>query len=288
MEKFLKSLDEPGNLKKAISNAKAKLAYEEESSKALLKNRKKDYEIRDFTKAEKKELDKLNKQMDDLIAEQHRTIHTMKEKDINKIPNKVEGIMSYYKTLLAVPRIEYEKRRIDDALESGEISKKEHEKLSNSVELSRGQPELNYLRKKRLYNAWKAGKMTYEEHVRLGDQINSLNYENPFFRKSKNKQEHIPEPKVEYKPVPKAKKTYKEQSLMKARSDLKKIGDKYSIDTDMNVRKGLTPKIQKALKQSIDNALLKNFKGGSINLDFDDSSSDDELYGRRRGRPRRY
>lgn len=62
----------------------------------------------------------------------------------------------------------------------------------------------------------------------------------------------------------KVKKTYKESNLMKARSDLKKKGDKYTVDTDMNIKKGLEPKIKKALKKSITEELDKKLKGSSL------------------------
>lgn len=64
---------------------------------------------------------------------------------------------------------------------------------------------------------------------------------------------------------PKKKKTQKTGNIMKARSDLKKKDDKYEITTDMNVRKGLGPKAKKALKESVNKALDKEFKGGRIN-----------------------
>lgn len=63
----------------------------------------------------------------------------------------------------------------------------------------------------------------------------------------------------------KSKKSQKPGNIMKARSDLKKKGDKYEITTDMNVRKGLGPKAKKALKESVNKALNKEFKGGRIN-----------------------
>ena len=66
----------------------------------------------------------------------------------------------------------------------------------------------------------------------------------------------------------------KPKNIMKARSDLKKKGATYSVDTEMNVKKGLEPKVKRALKKSVDMELERNFKGGSINLDY--SSSDSE------------
>jgi hypothetical protein len=82
-------------------------------------------------------------------------------------------------------------------------------------------------------------------------------------------------------PEPIAKKR-KEQNLMKGRSDLKKKGDKYTVDTEMNVRKGLEPEVKRALKKSVVEELDKRIKGsGIINLDSssenDSSSSDEEI-----------
>ncbi len=64
----------------------------------------------------------------------------------------------------------------------------------------------------------------------------------------------------------KPKKEYKEDNIMKARSDLKKKGDKYTVDTEMNIKKGLEPKVKRALKKSIteemDKKIGKGIKGG--------------------------
>jgi hypothetical protein len=71
-------------------------------------------------------------------------------------------------------------------------------------------------------------------------------------------------------------KEYKEGNIMKGRSDLKKKGDKYEVETELNVKKGLEPKVKRALKKSVNEELERGFKGGSINLDYSDSSSSDE------------
>lgn len=105
--------------------------------------------------------------------------------------------------------------------------------------------------------------------------------------KSNNNKLHIIE---EGGRVGKSKKSYKEGNIMKARSDLKKKGSKYEVETEMNIKEGLEPKVKRALKKSIieeTNKKIKKFKkpvgfgfkGGSINLDYsssDDSSSSDE------------
>jgi len=74
----------------------------------------------------------------------------------------------------------------------------------------------------------------------------------------------------------KKKKTYKTGNVMKGRSDLKKKGDKYEIETELNVKKGLEPKVKKALKKSVDMELDKQFKGGNINLDYDSTISEED------------
>jgi hypothetical protein len=83
------------------------------------------------------------------------------------------------------------------------------------------------------------------------------------------------------------KKKYKEGNIMKARSDLKKKGSKYEVETEMNVKEGLEPKVKRALKKSIideTNKKIKGFKkpvgfgmrGGMIELDDSSSSEEDE------------
>jgi hypothetical protein len=54
-------------------------------------------------------------------------------------------------------------------------------------------------------------------------------------------------------------KTYKEGNIMKANSELKKKGDKYSVDTEMNIKEGLEPKVKRILIYSIIEELNKNF-----------------------------
>ena len=96
--------------------------------------------------------------------------------------------------------------------------------------------------------------------------------------------------------TPKQPKTYKEQNIMKGRSDLKKKGDKYTIDTILNVKKGLDDKVKRALKKSVIEELDKRIKGGAIQLDLSSDEEDEEemdgegLYAGRprgRGRPRK-
>lgn len=83
----------------------------------------------------------------------------------------------------------------------------------------------------------------------------------------------------------KPKKTYKERSLMKAKSELKKSGDSYTVDTEMNVRKGLDAKVKKALKKSVEEELNKKISGSGIRKIDLDMSSDEEP--KRRGRPKK-
>lgn len=85
----------------------------------------------------------------------------------------------------------------------------------------------------------------------------------------------------------KPKKTYKEKSLMKAKSELKKKGDSYTVDTEMNVRKGLDDKVKKALKKSVVEELDKKISGSGIRKIDLDMSSDEEEKPKRRGRPKK-
>ena len=74
----------------------------------------------------------------------------------------------------------------------------------------------------------------------------------------------------------KSKKSYKEGNLMKARSDLKKNGDKVSIETEMNIKKGLDSKVKKALKKSIIQEVETKIKGSGVRKIELDLSSEDE------------
>ncbi len=91
----------------------------------------------------------------------------------------------------------------------------------------------------------------------------------------------------------KPKRQYKESNIMKARSDLKKKGDKYTVDTEMNVKEGLDGKTKRALKKSIEDEVKKKIKGfkkpvgfGVEKIVLDYSSSEDEKP-KKRGRPKK-
>ena len=106
--------------------------------------------------------------------------------------------------------------------------------------------------------------------------------------KLETKKERSPSPKSITHDFEKPKKTYKESNLMKARSDLKKKGDKYGVETEMNIKKGLEPKVKRALKKSIDEELDKKLKGRGIRKIKLDMSSDEEVKPKRtRGRPKK-
>ena len=81
-----------------------------------------------------------------------------------------------------------------------------------------------------------------------------------------------------------SKKTYKNKkeiekdigTIMKGKSDLVKKNNKYSVDTELDIKEGLQPKIKRALKKSVVKELDTRIKGRSINLDNDSSSSSDD------------
>ena len=56
----------------------------------------------------------------------------------------------------------------------------------------------------------------------------------------------------------------KTTNIMKARSDMTKTGNKIDIETEFNIKAGIDPKIKKALKENILEALNGKMKGGSI------------------------
>ena len=116
--------------------------------------------------------------------------------------------------------------------------------------------------------------------------------------KEKGWEHKIPKDKLEYynklkNMKNKPKKEYKEEKIMKASSELKKKGSKYSVDTEMTVKEGLDGKTKRALKKSIEDAVKDNIKGfkkpigsGIRKIDLDYSSSEDEKP-RKRGRPKK-
>ena len=95
----------------------------------------------------------------------------------------------------------------------------------------------------------------------------------------------------EEKPKKKTKKEYKESNLMKGRSDLKKVGDKYAVETEMAIKKGLDKTVKKALKKSIIQEAEEKIKGSGIRkkieLDIESSSDEEEKPKKGRGRPKK-
>jgi hypothetical protein len=58
----------------------------------------------------------------------------------------------------------------------------------------------------------------------------------------------------------KKSKEYKESNIMKGRSDLKKKSNgKYEVETELNIKEGLEPKVKIAFVKSIIEELNKNF-----------------------------
>lgn len=66
-------------------------------------------------------------------------------------------------------------------------------------------------------------------------------------------------------------------NIMKASSELKKKGDKYTVDTEMKIKKGLDDKTKKALKKSVIQEFNTKIKGSGVRkIELDYSSSEDE------------
>jgi hypothetical protein len=72
----------------------------------------------------------------------------------------------------------------------------------------------------------------------------------------------------------------KKGNIMKARSDIRIKDGKRTLDTEMNIKKGLSTKDKKTLKSSIDAEFDRKIKGGGIRnsrpvkIDLDSSDSD--------------
>jgi hypothetical protein len=95
-----------------------------------------------------------------------------------------------------------------------------------------------------------------------------------------------PLPAKPVKPVKPPKHVYaplKEKTIMKGESELvhKKSG-KWSVDTKMKISKNLKPVVKRALRKSVVGEIDRNLekhqiKGGSLNLDYDSSSDEEEV-----------
>jgi hypothetical protein len=119
----------------------------------------------------------------------------------------------------------------------------------------------------------------YYNDILLPDKYKKLSYNDKFLKLYEDELKAIIEKKeepikrtIKEKDEPKKKLSqykalengnmrteYKEENIMKGRSDLKKKGEKYEVETELNVRKGLEPKVKLALMKSIITELNNNF-----------------------------
>lgn len=77
------------------------------------------------------------------------------------------------------------------------------------------------------------------------------------------------------------KTSRKTGNIMKARSDIKKNGNKYTVDTEVNIKKGIDDKIKRALKKSVNEEFDKKIKGSGVRkIVLDYSSDEDSIRGK--------
>ena len=76
----------------------------------------------------------------------------------------------------------------------------------------------------------------------------------------------------------KPKPIMKVGNIMKGRADIKMTNNKYSVDTQLNIKKGLNDKTKKALMRSIREETSRALKGSGVkrNHSYSDNSSSDE------------
>jgi hypothetical protein len=130
----------------------------------------------------------------------------------------------------------------------------------------------------------KLDKMNEEFFGEKNDSAGELLKENPFLLNAPRIIEHLKSVK-EGKPLKeKPKPVRKLGNIMKARSELEKVGETYKVETKMNVRDKLDDKVKRALIKSINDetkAKIKTIAKGSgikpkAQVLTDESSSDDE------------
>ena len=98
--------------------------------------------------------------------------------------------------------------------------------------------------------------------------------------RERSRQNKIKEEEV----IIKTPRTYKTGRIMDGRSDLIKLDKgkgkgKYAVEAEIKLRKGLEPKVKRALKKAVDLELDERIKGGrvrGIDLDYSSSSTDEE------------
>ena len=238
------------------------------------------------------EIDELERQIDELTAKSKKTSSILKQ---NKLWNEREALIVKVKKIKAQPEIKRLIKELKQAYKSGEISKEQYEEMKDGTEKTLGTDHLHIMRKK---------KDIKEKYEKYGDRIGKINIalqnyagSNP---KNFNQQLYteinnliakfdIDEAEAKLKELIKPPKTIKppkiikDKNIMKARSDIKNKDGKISIDTEMNIKKGLEPKVKRALKKSVIGELDKKIIGSGIRkIEFElssDSSSDDDDVG---------
>jgi hypothetical protein len=235
------------------------------------------------------EIDELERQIDELTAKSKKTSSIPKQ---NKLWNEREALIVKVKKIKAQPEIKRLIKELKQAYKSGEITKEQYEEMKDGTEKTLGTDHLHIMRKK---------KDIKEKYEKYGDRIGKINIalqnyagSNP---KNFNQQLYteinnliakfdIDEAEAKLKELIKPPKTIKppkiikDKNIMKARSDIKNNDGKISIDTEMNIKKGLEPKVKRALKKSVIGELDKKIIGSGIRkIEFElssDSSSDDD------------
>lgn len=306
----------------------------QKNAKKKLLERKSKPKLRELTKAEKDEIKELKKRDGENTKDyqEFKDFKTVKGKKIpvkkyneysNEFMNKGQFLRKQIIDIERKPMDEYNIKKINDAFKRKEFDEDTRDRLIRGVEnagideldlyyYQRGMPtefDYNKARKEREQKE-KKEKEDYERYLK-GVSVPKLDFEEPkpkpktkISMKKLNKMDEDIE--NENKRISNLHKTLKKENIdisrsskvgniMKARSDLKKKGDKYTIDTEMNIKKGLDKKIKSALKKSIVTELDTKLKGSGIRkinldyssdedekskkgkgMDFDDSSSDED------------
>ena len=187
------------------------------------------------------------------------------EKDIEKL----------YKKIAKKENMEREKHKIDYSSESEsdeeEKPKRGRPKKSNIVKASDYKRGIAY---------YKAANKRLEQST-INDALRKEKQKERDIRRKEQEAElkRLDESSSDEEEKPKRGRP-KKGNIMKARSDIRIKDGKKTLDTEMNIKKGLSTKEKKALKSSIDAEFDKKIKGSGlrnsrpVKIDLDSSDSD--------------
>lgn len=236
----------------------------------------------EFIKTNKWDTNKYHMAIPAVTSYKGKTIPVTKRNDVeNAYLSTRENLTQAMRKAKFMPYYDYIKDKINYKYKQGYINNEDRDTLIRNSLYALGDEYAMTMKSLKNYKKYDEFIKSRGTHKDIKDEETESETDS-----ESDEEEEAPLPKargrpkkvVEEKPVIiKTPKTYKTGNIMKGRSDLIKMQTgKYAVEAEINLRKGLEPKVKRALKKAVDQELDTRMKGRSINLDYSSDSSSDE------------